>query len=166
MAAEIKSLGIKINTADEAQVFLKKLLDKGVFIRAKTVNGIKVLQPDPLRTWSDDAFYVWVMKGSNLSTLIGALILFVGAIVVVLYPLWPRSLRHVSWYVMVCGFGFLGFLLFTAIIRLITFCLTYYLYPPGIWIFPNLFEDVSVIDSFIPLWSWHKKHNNLVVNSN
>ncbi|KAF9326081.1 Translocation protein S62 [Podila minutissima] len=30
------------------------------------------------------------------------------------------------------------------------------LWPPGIWIFPNLFEDVGFVDSFIPLWGWHE----------
>jgi len=28
--------------------------------------------------------------------------------------------------------------------------------PPGIWLFPNLFEDVGFFESFVPLWAWQK----------
>lgn len=34
------------------------------------------------------------------------------------------------------------------------FVVTVFAVPPGLWLFPNLFEDVGVIDSFKPLWGW------------
>ena len=47
-------------------------------------------------------------------------------------------------------------LLIISVIRMIVFAITYFFYKPGIWIFPNLYEDVSFFDSFAPLWDWHK----------
>ena len=40
--------------------------------------------------------------------------------------------------------------------RLIVFVLSLVIPPlkPGLWIFPNLFADVGVLDSFIPLYGW------------
>lgn len=47
-----------------------------------------------------------------------------------------------------------GLLMVIAVIRLIFWLITIIVLPPGIWIFPNLFADVGVIESFIPLWAW------------
>jgi len=43
-----------------------------------------------------------------------------------------------------------------AIVRLILFCVTVFAVPPGLWLFPNLFEDVGFFDSFKPLWGWQE----------
>jgi translocation protein SEC62 len=54
------------------------------------------------------------------------------------------------------GVGFIGFLIVLAIIRLIVFAITVFTHKPGIWLFPNLFEDVGFFESFVPVWAWHK----------
>lgn len=28
--------------------------------------------------------------------------------------------------------------------------------PPGLWLYPNLFEDVGFFDSFRPVWGWQE----------
>jgi len=43
-----------------------------------------------------------------------------------------------------------------AVVRLVLYVITMIVVPPGIWIFPNLFEDVGIIESFIPFWEWDK----------
>ena len=43
-----------------------------------------------------------------------------------------------------------------ALVRLIVFVATVFTIPPGLWIFPNLFEDVGFFDSFRPGWGWHE----------
>jgi translocation protein SEC62 len=43
-----------------------------------------------------------------------------------------------------------------AVVRLILFVITMFAVPPGIWLFPNLFEDVGFFESFVPLWGWQK----------
>ncbi|KAI4124210.1 MAG: hypothetical protein LQ347_005820 [Umbilicaria vellea] len=44
-----------------------------------------------------------------------------------------------------------------AIFRLILFCGTVFAVPPGLWLYPNLFEDVGFFDSFKPVWGWQEE---------
>lgn len=140
----------------DAAELLQKMMDHGLFIRSVSVNGTKFLQPDLSRKWSDEALYAWVLESSQFWTLLGALGLLLASFGIVMYPLWPASMRNMTWYVMMLLVAFLVFLVVISIIRLIVFGITYFTLPPGVWIFPNLYEDVSFIDSFIPLWDWHK----------
>lgn len=143
-----------VSSKEDKEKLLQELLDSGVFIRAKP-SSTRVMQPDLSRSWSDEAVYVWVYQGSQLMTILSAIAFLAVSFFLASYQMWPSSLRKVSWYVMMLLFVFMGFLLVTSIIRLIVFVISYFTSPPGIWIFPNLFEDVSFIDSFIPLWDWH-----------
>jgi translocation protein SEC62 len=144
----------------DAEDLLQQMLDYGVFIRSVSSNGTKFLQPDLSRKWSEDALYAWVLESSQFWTFLGAFGLLLVSFGIVMYPLWPSSLRNLSWYVMMLLVAFLVFLIVISIIRIIVFGITYFMLPPGIWIFPNLYEDVSFIESFIPLYDWHKSENS------
>ncbi|KAH6662089.1 hypothetical protein EV126DRAFT_507287, partial [Verticillium dahliae] len=42
-----------------------------------------------------------------------------------------------------------------AIFRVILFCITYFVVSsPGLWLFPNLWEDV--LHGQLQLWAWHE----------
>ncbi|PKX90127.1 uncharacterized protein P174DRAFT_289442 [Aspergillus novofumigatus IBT 16806] len=43
------------------------------------------------------------------------------------------------------------------ILRVTLFCLTRFIIPPGVWLFPNLFADCGFFASFSPLWTWNKQ---------
>lgn len=131
------------------------MLDNGDIIKVVPINRTKFLQLDVNRQWDDSKLYAWVYEGSQFWLLLGSLLVVFAAFALVLYPLWPKSLRNASWYLMMLGIGFLVSLFVISIIRLIVFCVTVLILKPGIWIFPNLFEDVGFIESFVPLWSWH-----------
>lgn len=145
-----------VNTKAEAEGLLQTMLNYGLFVRSTPINGSKFLQPDLSRKWSEDGLYVWVLESSQFWTIVGALGFLAVSFALVMFPLWPSSLRNLSWYAMMALVGFMIFLIVTSIIRLIVFGITFFTHPPGIWIFPNLFEDVGFIESFIPLWDWHK----------
>lgn len=145
-----------VHAKEDAEALLQSMLNYGFFIRSTSVNGSKFLQPDLSRKWSEDGLYVWVLESSQFWTILGALGFLAVSFALVMFPLWPASLRNLSWYVMMALVAFMIFLIVTSIVRLIVFGITYFTCPPGIWIFPNLFEDVGFIESFIPLWDWHK----------
>jgi translocation protein SEC62 len=149
-----------IGTQEEATAILQELLNAGLILRAKSVNNTRFFQPDLSRTWSDDALYAWIYEGSQFTTLMGAAILLVVVLGVMMFPLWPHAIRSkASWglnVVMYLAIGCIAFLLGISVVRMIFYLVTYFAAKPGIWIFPNLWEDVSVIDSFIPLWDWDK----------
>jgi len=52
--------------------------------------------------------------------------------------------------------GLIGLFFVMAIFRLILFCATVFTVPPGLWLYPNLFEDVGFFDSFRPVWGWQE----------
>jgi translocation protein SEC62 len=146
---------IELNNASQLDNLFTQLLDAGFFVRSvKSESG--GLEPDVSRDWSDSAHYVWVYQGSQIKSLLGALGLLIVAFTFVMFPLWPSTLRTGVWYLGVAGFGFIGFIMFLGVVRLILFAITIFAAPPGIWLFPNLFEDVGFFESFVPLYEWHK----------
>jgi translocation protein SEC62 len=52
--------------------------------------------------------------------------------------------------------GLIGLFFAMSIFRLILFAITMFAVPPGLWLYPNLFEDVGFFDSFRPVWGWQE----------
>ncbi|PYI24676.1 putative translocation protein Sec62 [Aspergillus violaceofuscus CBS 115571] len=100
--------------------------------------------------------YVWLYEGPQLKQKLMAGAVVAGIFAVVLFPLWPMMLRQGVWYLSVGMMGLLGLFFAMSIFRLILFCITVFAVPPGLWLFPNLFEDVGFVDSFKPLWGWQE----------
>ncbi|KAA8650771.1 hypothetical protein EYZ11_007625 [Aspergillus tanneri] len=100
--------------------------------------------------------YVWLYEGPQWKQKAMAAAVVAGIFAVVLFPLWPMMLRQGVWYLSVGMMGLLGLFFAMSIFRLILFCVTVFAVPPGLWLFPNLFEDVGFVDSFKPLWGWQE----------
>ncbi|KAJ5215423.1 translocation protein Sec62 [Penicillium cinerascens] len=100
--------------------------------------------------------YVWLYEGPQWKQKALAAAVVAGIFAVVLFPLWPIMLRQGVWYLSVGMMGLLGLFFAMSIFRLILFCITVFAVPPGLWLFPNLFEDVGFFDSFKPLWGWQE----------
>ncbi|KAJ5363473.1 translocation protein Sec62-domain-containing protein [Penicillium cataractarum] len=100
--------------------------------------------------------YVWLYEGPQWKQKALAAAVVAGIFAVVLFPLWPVMLRQGVWYLSVGMMGLLGLFFAMSIFRLILFCITVFAVPPGLWLFPNLFEDVGFFDSFKPLWGWQE----------
>lgn len=131
----------------ETQVALKAGL--------KPSKGVPVLVIQPRQEFGDDMYYVWFYEPVQIITYVYAALALVAIFAVVLFPLWPIKMRIGVWYMSMGLLGFLGVFFGIAIVRLILFSITYFVASPGLWIFPNLFEDVGFIDSFLPLYGWH-----------
>jgi translocation protein SEC62 len=102
---------------------------------------------------NDDNYYIWLYEGSQWKQKLyaaGALLL---VIAIVLFPLWPLFLRQGVWYLSMGMLGLIGLFFAMAIVRLIIFMITIFAVPPGLWLYPNLFEDVGFFDSFRPVWA-------------
>ncbi|KAF9364820.1 Translocation protein S62 [Mortierella sp. NVP85] len=109
-----------------------------------------------VQSFSEDSIFVWRYEGSQLRTHLMAVGMLLLVLAGVMFPLWPMPLRLGVWYLSVGVLILLGLFFAMAIVRLILFMITYVVLKPGIWLFPNLFEDVGFVDSFIPLWGWHE----------
>ena len=145
---------------EDAQDLLAELLEEGLIIKCVPVGGpagnVVHFEPDPTLEWSDEAPYAWIYEGSQWKTVLSALGFLVAAFTLVMFPLWPDTLRSGAWYLGMAVVGFIIFIIVLAIVRLILFAITAIALKPGIWLFPNLFEDVGFFESFVPLWAWHQ----------
>ena len=122
----------------------------------KRVKGLWTVKIEQQQDINDDLHYVWLYEGPQWRTklyAVGALILIM---TVVMFPLWPVKLRIGVWYLSMAFLGLIGLFFAMAIFRLILFCVTVFTVPPGLWLYPNLFEDVGFFDSFRPIWGWQE----------
>ncbi|TLS30133.1 hypothetical protein PpBr36_03012 [Pyricularia pennisetigena] len=124
--------------------------------KGKRVKGLWTVNIEPQQEAGDDMYYVWLYEGSQIMRKVYAALALIVIFAIVLYPLWPLFMRQGVYYL---SWGFLmllGLFFLMAIFRVILFCVTYFVLSPGLWLFPNLWEDVSFVDSFKPVWAWHE----------
>lgn len=124
--------------------------------KQKRVKGLWHVRIEQQQDITDDLHYVWLYEGPQWKQKLyagGALILILAA---VMFPLWPMTLRIGVWYLSMGLLGLIGLFFAMAIFRLILFCATVFTVPPGLWLYPNLFEDVGFFDSFRPVWGWQE----------
>lgn len=121
--------------------------------RVKGQWNVRIEQQQEAR---DDMYYAWLWEGSQIKRQLYAALALVVIFIIVLYPLWPLVLRQGVYYLSWGLLCLLGLFFVMAILRVILFCITYFAVPPGLWLYPNLWEDVSFMDSFRPVWAWHE----------
>jgi translocation protein SEC62 len=124
--------------------------------KKKRVKGLWTVKIEQQQEARDEYHYMWFYEGTQWKNKLyagGALLLILA---VVFFPVWPYHLRLGVWYLSMAMLGVLGLFFAMAIFRLILFLITMFTHPPGLWLFPNLFEDVGFFDSFKPGWAWHE----------
>jgi len=124
--------------------------------KKKRVKGLWTVKVEPQQEAHDDLHYVWLYEGSQWKQKLYAVGALAAILAVVFFPVWPIQLRIGVWYLSMGCLGLLGLFFAMAIFRLILFLITMFAVPPGLWLYPNLFEDVGFFDSFKPLWAWQE----------
>jgi translocation protein SEC62 len=124
--------------------------------KPKRVKGLWNVRVEQHQEANDDDHYVWLYEGSQWKQKLYALGALIVVIAVVMFPLWPLIMRQGVWYLSMGMLGLIGLFFAMAIFRLILFVITMFAVPPGLWLYPNLFEDVGFFDSFRPLWAWQE----------
>ncbi|MBW0511692.1 hypothetical protein O181_051407 [Austropuccinia psidii MF-1] len=148
------------SVTDEASAseLIKKIMPYAFFLRvertSQSIASVKILKIDQTQLFDPESYYAWLYDGNQLWVIAGAALMVAVVLAGVMFPLWPVSLRIGVWYLSMAALGFIGLFFVIAIIRLILYIITWITLSPGIWLFPNLFEDVGFVDSFIPLWGW------------
>ncbi|WOO83403.1 Translocation protein SEC62 [Vanrija pseudolonga] len=151
-----------VTNEEEAAALITRLLPFAFFLRVDRPavdppppsGSPKVLQLAPQQTFDPAQQYAWFYDGSPLWSMLGSAAMVLVMLAGVMFPLWPNTLRVGVWYLSVGALGLIGAFIVLAIIRLIFWCFTKIFMSKAIWMFPNLFEDVGFVDSFIPLWAW------------
>ncbi|SPO25584.1 related to translocation protein sec62 [Ustilago trichophora] len=150
----------KVTTKEEAEECLHNIIPFAFFLRVDRgpstggKDSPKVVEINQQQMFKSELHYVWLYEGSQLGLKLAGLGMVVVMLAGVMFPLWPPTMRLGVWYLSVGALGLIGLFFAIAIVRLIFWLITLVVAKPGIWIFPNLFEDVGFVDSFIPLWGW------------
>lgn len=116
----------------------------------------KQLEIDQRQMFQEDGLYIWQYEtpwARMKSTLFSFMLIGI-VLLGVMFPLWPSQLRTGVWYLSMVGVGLICALIAIAIVRGILFVCSLPFVKSGLWLFPNLFADVGVVDSFIPLWGY------------
>lgn len=126
--------------------------------KKKRVKGLWTVKVEQQQDANDESHYVWLYEdpGSQWRMRLYALGAVVLILAVVFFPVWPYTMRLGVWYLSMACLGLLGLFFAMALFRLILFIVTMLAVPPGLWLYPNLFEDVGFFDSFKPLWGWQE----------
>lgn len=124
--------------------------------KKKRVKGLWTVKIEQQQECREELHYVWLYEGSQIKRKLTAAGVLALVFAVVMFPLWPVKLRIGVWYLSMGMLGLIGLFFAMAIVRLILFCITYVVASPGLWLFPNLFEDVGFFDSFKPVWGWQE----------
>ncbi|GIZ37129.1 hypothetical protein CKM354_000058800 [Cercospora kikuchii] len=131
--------------------------------KKKRVKGLWTVKVEPQQEAADEYYYVWLYQSTaaQWKNKLYAALALIGILAVVFFPVWPYTLRIGVWYLSMGMLGLLGLFFGMAIFRLILFLITFFTVKPGLWLYPNLFEDVGFFDSFRPVWAWHESEKDM-----
>jgi Translocation protein Sec62 len=116
--------------------------------KAKRVKGLWTVKIEQQQECREELHYVWLYEGSQIKMKLYAAGALAIIFAIVLFPLWPIKMRLGVWYLSMGMLGLIGLFFAMSIFRLILFAVTMFVVPPGLWLYPNLFEDVGFFDSF------------------
>ncbi|KFY20786.1 hypothetical protein V491_03427 [Pseudogymnoascus sp. VKM F-3775] len=129
----------------------------GPVAKGKRVKGLWTVKIEQQQECREELHFVWLYEGSQVMTKLYAAGALAIVFAIVMFPLWPMKMRLGVWYLSMGMLGLIGLFFAMSIFRLILFGLTYFIVPPGLWLYPNLFEDVGFFDSFRPVWGWQEE---------
>lgn len=120
----------------------------------KPQSGVPVTLIKEKQQIGDEEYMIWLYNPTPLKTYLYGGGLLAGGGALAFFQMWPLWARQGAYYVSLCSVVLLATLVVLGIVRLILFLLSIVVLPKGFWLFPNLFADVSFLQSFQPLWSW------------
>lgn len=124
--------------------------------KTKHIKGLWTVEIEQYQEFRDELHFVWLYEGAQIKQKLYAAGALALVFTVVMFPLWPMKLRIGVWYLSMGMLGLVGLFFAMSIFRLILFVFTLIFVPPGLWLYPNLFEDVGFFDSFRPVWGWQE----------
>ncbi|KAJ3097178.1 Translocation protein S62 [Phlyctochytrium planicorne] len=140
-----------------AEKLIAELHSNGFFLRVEKEPKSKVLTLQQMQVFGPDAYYAWVYEGSQWKGMLLGLGVLALTFAGVLFPLWPATMRLGVYYLSLGVLGLMGLFMGLAVVRLIIWVVLVVTTGRGGWLFPNLFADVGIIESFIPTWGWDEK---------
>jgi len=140
-----------IDSYEKATEYMKKLIDNNLILRVHHSTNPKNDTFNQTQDYNDNFFYIWVNEGSQLKTLLLSFSILLTILLGIILKVWPKNSRKGTYYilnalrwVMLCFF-------IIVIFRFILNLISRVACKRSIWLFPNLFADVGIAESFQPV---------------
>lgn len=160
----IKALGELKMDSDQVKQGLQKLIDEYKLAKVKPKqNDPKQVDLTLSKTLNISDLYMWKDEEGGYLNIFIVLLAVAFIFFLAMFQIWPSWLKNLTGYSKYLIMGFLGFFIIAALVRMVVFCVTYFVCAPGIWLLPNLFEECGFFESFQPAYCWanenvsHKK---------
>eukprot|EP01117_Protostelium_nocturnum_P004705 TRINITY_DN1705_c0_g1_i1.p1 TRINITY_DN1705_c0_g1~~TRINITY_DN1705_c0_g1_i1.p1 ORF type:complete len:268 (-),score=94.77 TRINITY_DN1705_c0_g1_i1:25-828(-) len=148
-----------VNHPTNEQEAIQLLKDMQQYMFYQRVDRLGEKKPRPLAIldlpFEMEGYYAWFYEASQRWLYIGAAILAIGTLAIIMFPVWPQQLREATSYLSMGALCILGAFVALAAIRPVIYGITRIILHPGIWILPQLFADVGILESFQPLYEWN-----------
>lgn len=147
----------KIETREEAVQVLDECLKSGKYfsLAEKVGKGklVKVIVGDKNKDkFSEEKFYILEYEGSKLKGYIQGAIIIIAVFSLAVFQIWPERPRRIVYNIAIYAITIPLALLIISVIRLLVNFISFSLFGVDLWILPNLFEDVSIKENFIPFY--------------
>lgn len=142
--------GRKLLAAD-ARAAMNLLLEQQRIVRVKEDNENYEIVIDP--EFNINYKYIWLVERSQLQTVVISLLVLFAMLAVALFPIWPLRLKACTGYLFYVLLGLLVLLFSLTVIRFVLNLGVWMVSGHHFWIFPNLYEDCGILESFRPFYS-------------
>ncbi|ORX79589.1 translocation protein [Anaeromyces robustus] len=143
-----------IDNREKAAEYMKELVDNGLILRVNHTPHSKQCSFNQIQDYNDDFYYIWIYEGSQLKTLLLGFGILLIVLAGVMFQVWPLKLRRGAYYILVALMWFMVAFFIMVIFRFILYLISLVVCKRSIWLFPNLFADVGIIESFQPVWGY------------
>lgn len=140
----------KLLTAD-AKAVMNLLLEQQYIVRVKEDDKNYEIVIDP--EFNINYKYIWLVEGSQVQTVVISLLALLAMLAIALFPIWPLRFKACTGYLFYVLLGLLVFLLSLTVIRLVLNLGIRIVTGHNFWLFPNLYEDCGILESFQPFYS-------------
>lgn len=136
----------------EAKDIMSVLLDNHYIVRVRRANDQYIL--DISYEFNINHEYIWLKEGSKAFMMLVSIAALVFAVALALFPIWPRTMRVGTGYFFYLLMGIVIFLISITIIRFILYVAVLLCTSKTFWLFPNLYAECGILESFVPLYGW------------
>ncbi|ORX56609.1 translocation protein [Piromyces finnis] len=143
-----------IDNREKAAEYMKQLVENGLILRVNHTPHSKQCSFNQTQDFNDDFYFVWIYEGSQLKTLLLGFGILLIVLAGVMFQVWPANLRKGAYYILVALMWVMVAFFVMVIFRFILYLVTLLVCKRSIWLFPNLFADCGVIESFQPTWGY------------
>jgi len=143
-----------IDNREKAAEYMKQLVEYGLILRVNHTPHSKQCSFNQIQDFNDDFYFVWIYEGSQLKTILLGFGILLIVLAGVMFQLWPESLRRGAYHILVAMMWVMVAFFVMVIFRFILYLVTLLVCERSIWLFPNLFADCGIIESFLPTWGY------------